>query len=130
MVHPRNIRLYQEPNTQIPDQIAVSGNGWASGYVYGIFDHRHLKMSAPYRDWTKFPVNGPPETDKFGDLQMHSDMNETAWALNENDEVRLGESLHKDIVISDDKMTIIWEEVLDDLVPIGEYLLKLGISSF
>ena len=61
---------------------------------------------------------------------MHSDMNESAWALNENDEVRLGESLHKDIVISDDKMTIIWEEVLDDLLPIGEYLLKLGISSF
>ena len=69
-------------------------------------------------------------TNEFGDLQMHSDMNETAWALNKNDEVRLGKSHHKDIVIRDDHMTIIWEEVLDDLVSIGKCLQKLGMSSF
>ena len=31
MIHPKNIRLYQEPNTQNPDQITVSGNSWESG---------------------------------------------------------------------------------------------------
>ena len=97
MIHPKNIRLYQEPNTQNPDQITVSGNSWESGYVYGSFDYCHPRTPAPYRHWTEFPLSDPPMTDKHGDLEMHSDKNVYGWALNEDDNVRLGQSLHKDM---------------------------------
>ena len=92
MVHPKDIRLYQDPTTQIPDQSLVGGKKWGAGYVYDIFDYGNPNTPAPYRHWDKFPVNDPPMTNEYGDLHMHSDKNVYGWALCEDDNVRLGQS--------------------------------------
>ena len=130
MIHPKKMRLYQEPNTRNPDQLTVGGNSWESGYVYGPFNYCHPRIPATYRHWTEFPVSDSPMTNKHGDLEMHSDENVYGWALNENDDIRLGQSLYKDLEIKDDQMTSIWKELLYDLVPLMECLQQLGISSF
>ena len=61
---------------------------------------------------------------------MHSDTNSYGWALCEDDNVRLGSSIHKDKVIKDAKVANLWENLLGDLEPLVDHLEQLGISSF
>ena len=130
MVHPKDIRLYQDPTTQISDQPIVGDNRWGSEYIYDTFEYGHPNTPAPYRHWDKFPVSDPPMTNKYGDLHMHSDTNAYGWALCEDDNVRLGRSLHKDMVIEESEMATLWKELLGNLEPLGDCLEQLGVSSF
>ena len=46
-------------------------------------------------------------TNEYGDLHMHSDKKVYGWALCEDDNVRLGQSLHKDMETEDTDMFVL-----------------------
>ena len=115
MISADDIRLYQDPYTQIPDQPRVGGKKWGAGYVYDTVDANEPNKPAPYRHWSKFPVTDPPTTNECGDLEMHSYPGTYGWALCEDDKVRIGPDIHRELEIQDSEVVKIWQGLLDDL---------------
>ena len=123
MVSADNIRLYQEPYMRILDQPEVVGKKWRPGYVYDTFNSTRPNKPPPSRNWNKFPVSDPPTTNEYGDLEMHSDPGTYGWALCEDDRIRVGVDINKELKIQNSEVVPMWQSLLNNL---GYLLKKLG----
>ena len=60
---------------------------------------------------------------------MHEETDSYGWALCEDDEIRLGPSIHKDLEMKDSEVVTTWQGLLDNLEPLVDCLGQQGICS-
>ena len=129
MVSADTFRVYQDPDTRIPDQPQLVGKKWRSGYVYDAFNATEADKPAPCRNWNEFPESSPLTTNDYGDFQMHSEPGIDGWALCEDDRVRVGPDINKEVEMQNSEVVPMWQSLLINLGYFLENLAYHDISS-
>ena len=111
MVHPNNIRLYQDCNTRADDLKVLKKHNYLAGCTFKPRVRGKTKTPGLTRHWQEFLFPGVHDVSNCGDLHMcRTEIGngfEVAWK--KNDEVKYGDIKHEDIEISDETLAEWWK---------------------